>query len=189
MNLIVTATELWASIEAGFTAFITHPAVKQVGIWLDNGMVVAAIIVFFKYILPKLRENEANKERAEIAEANLAKITSVVDTFLQKLTGIEFHIEDRVNGLIQVINTAFQNSNLDTKAKVIIGTVVQQMLLGQPVDLAGAAAALGDDAKATLDEATQAVTAILQDTKQSAVQQLADEIVQLNTTLNTTQEG
>ena len=59
---LVTAAELWTSATGGLETFFSYPLVQYLSTWLDTGIIAVGSIIFFKYILPKLRENEKNKE-------------------------------------------------------------------------------------------------------------------------------
>jgi hypothetical protein len=186
MSLLVTAAELWANILGGLDTFLGHPLVQKLGTWLDTGLIGAGIFIGYKYVLPRLVENAALRKQLDESEKTIKQVVQLLETTVQNITGVKLDLVSRVDGLINVINTAFQNSNLDTKAKTIIGSVVQQMILGQPVDLMAAATQLSDEGKGLMESITTAATTMMEETKQTALDQLA---AQAEAELTKTQEG
>ena len=104
--------EIWNDITNGVAGFLNHPLVDSLGVWMDNAFVGAAIIIFFKYVLPKLRENEANKQTIKEMKALFEQTMITVDTTIKGMTGVNLGLESKTNALLEVFDTAFKDSNI-----------------------------------------------------------------------------
>ncbi len=172
MNLLVTANELWLNFWGGINTFLEYPVVQSMGTWIDTGIVGIGAVIFFKYVLPKLRENEANKKLIIEMEDKFNKFVEVADASVIKLTGINLNLEEKVAKLGEAFNVAFMDSNIGIKAKGIINSILQSVITGAPINVSAAVQELANEGVSVTEDIVDAFKEAVDGVEESALSQL-----------------
>ena len=174
MRLLVTANELWENVWASMGDFVSNDTVQNIWAMLDNAAVGIFIIVFFKYILPKLKENEANKALIEELTALFKTSMAAIDQNVQQYTGINLGLERKMDVMLESFNIAFTDSSIGITAKRIINKIIVGVLAGTPIDISLEMASLDKAGKDIVQDVKTKADAFIEETKISALSQLEE---------------
>ena len=188
MMVLVSVSEAWTNFWNSFDFILTNPTTQSVLAILDNTAVAIAIVVFFKYILPKLRENEANKKLIKEMQEEFTKFVMFANDVLTRTTGVNMEIDTKFAALADAFNTAFQASGIGTVAKRMINGILTDIINGNPIKVD--ITELEGEAKSTVEEVKQAAENLTEELKTTALDALALQVeAELNKEDTTEQEG
>lgn len=176
MKQLATATEIWNDTINGVQSFFDSSIVQTVGPWLDNAIIAILAIVFFKYILPALRENEANKKLVEELQATLASVVKITNDAIITMTGVNLNLEDKLIKLSQAINIAFLDSNISITAKNLVNTILQSIITKTPINISDQLEDLSDEAVSLIKEVQVFAEEALEEITDTALDELANEV-------------
>lgn len=178
MNLLVTAPELWQTIWSGLGDFWSNEYTQMVFGYLDTTIFGIAIVVFYKYIGPKIMENERLKKEIQEKDKMFEDFLGKIDERMDRVFGLNVGFKADFIALKEAFNVAFSNSNLTVAAKTLIKTILEGVISGKPIDISDELEQLGDVGRAAVNEVREKAEAIAADNKEvalSALEQLALE--------------
>lgn len=159
----IDGVRLWAENNAFLNSFS--------GI-LNSSLVLGGIIFFNRYVAPKLAK--ANWFNSELSKV-YAKLEEV-DTHIQENTGLELNLAQNLNGIKEILDVAFSSSNLSLVSKQLIKNIIMRLSQGETEGLKEQMDQLSEDGKELAEKLIKETTAVADDLRKTALQQLQESI-------------
>lgn len=178
--LLVTESAITESAIQGGTGFV-----ESVRAWVDSvawlnafsgmintGLLLTGIIVYNKYIAPKLSQTKwFNGELTKVYEK-----LEEVDQHIMQNTGIELDLIKNLEGVKSVLDIAFMNSNLPQISKHLIHNILTTVASGETEGLKEQFNQLSDEGKKIAQDLIRETQIASEEIKKTALQQLAESL-------------
>lgn len=173
---IADAPNAWQVFWESVGDFFANDTVQGIAAWADKFIYALILTIFFKYILPRLMENERNKKIINETDQKFQNFLEQLDTKLNSSFGINLGLKQDMLALKEAFRVAFQEVNIGPAAKLLIGTILQNMIEGKPIDISDELDELGEEAAAAVTSFTESAQQIFEENKQTAYNQLKETL-------------
>ena len=171
--MILAATELATPSGIGF--------IEGIRLWADNNAflnafsgifnsaaILSAIVFFNRYVAPKLAQAKFfNKELDKVYQK-----LEILDQHLLENTGLELNLMGQLNGVKDILDIAFSNSNLSEISKQLIRNIVNSISSGDTTALKEQFEELTEEGKEVTKQLIKETTIASDNIRKTALEQL-----------------
>ena len=135
---------------------------------LNSALVLSAIVFFNRYVAPKLAQMKFfNSELDKVYDK-----LELLDQHIEKNTGLELNLINQLNGIKEILDIAFTNSNLSQVSKQLIRNIVMSINTGNTEDLKEQFNELTEEGKEVTKQLIQEANVVSENLRKTALEQL-----------------
>ena len=171
--MLVTLADRWANFWAPFIEMARDSEVLQgIGGFIDTVTIPVVILVYFKYIAPRLaKANFVNKQFNQVVA-----IAERLDGKMEKVIGVNMNLKQDMLTLRDAFGIAFKNSKLGTHAKNYLTEVLAGIRDGRKVDPTEFLEDATEDTKQAVKEFVEMAENLASEKRMTALQQLEEQL-------------